>query len=209
MLVLAAIVLASIAACTIDVASDEASPGAATGAGPERARADLATLTVAAQRSMKGYSRDHFPHWNGQGEGCDTRDVVLQRDGTGVRVGDSCKITKGQWLSPYDGKTFTNPRQLDIDHMVPLANAWRSGADSWDDEKRSAFANDLTRPQLLAVSATTNRAKGDQDPSQWRPPDKGYWCEYAQRWIAVKHHWNLAVTAAEKSKLSEMLETCG
>ena len=70
--------------------------------------------------------------------------------------------------------------------MVPLANAWRSGAGKWTEEQRTEFANDLTRPQLMAVSAASNRSKGDQDPSQWKPPQKDYWCEYAQRWIAVK-----------------------
>lgn len=157
---------------------------------------------------MKGYSRDRFPHWASQGDGCDTRDLVLERDGTNVRVTDACKITSGRWTSPYDGKTFTVPQQLDIDHMVPLANAWRSGADAWDDPKRGTFANDLARPQLLAVSTATNRAKGDQDPSLWLPPDRGYWCQYAERWIAVKGYWRLTVTSREKSKLLEILGGC-
>lgn len=172
------------------------------------AQAQLATLTVAAWHSMSGYSRDRFPHWISQGNGCDTRDVVLQRDGTGVTVGDHCKITTGAWLSPYDGKSYSDPEQLDIDHMVPLADAWRTGAADWTDAKRSDFANDLTRPQLLAVSLSANRSKGDQDPSQWKPPTHAYWCTYAQRWIAVKAYWQLTVTAAEKTALNEMLGTC-
>ena len=82
--------------------------------------------------------------------------------------------------------------------MVPLANAWRTGAADWTDAQRSDFANDLTRPQLLAVSLSTNRSKGDQDPSEWKPPRRSYWCVYAQRWVAVKDYWKLRVTAAEK-----------
>ena len=92
--------------------------------------------------------------------------------------------------------------------MVPLANAWRTGAKDWTDDKRGQFANDLTNPQLLAVTIGTNRSKGDQDPSEWKPPRHGYWCVYAQRWVAVKTYWKLSVTANEKAALQEMLGTC-
>jgi hypothetical protein len=172
------------------------------------AKVRLDELVVAAPHAMTGYSRDRFPHWIAQGGGCDTRDVVLKRDGTNVVATSDCKITSGGWISLYDQKTFSDPKLLDVDHMVPLADAWRTGADTWDDAKRSLFANDLVRPQLLAVSASSNRAKGDQDPSTWRPPNKAYWCQYAQRWVAVKRYWQLTVTDKEKSKLVEMLETC-
>ncbi|WP_371129724.1 DUF1524 domain-containing protein [Streptomyces sp. 2231.1] len=57
----------------------------------------------------------------------------------------------------YDGKILTASGQLDIDHIVPLANGWRSGADEWTTAKRRQFANDLTDPQLIAVSASSNR----------------------------------------------------
>lgn len=168
----------------------------------------LATLKVASWHSMNGYSRDRFPHWVSQGEHCDTREVVLKRDGTGVKTDANCKVTAGRWVSPYDDKVVTKAIDLDIDHMVALANAWRTGAWDWTDDKRSAFANDLTRPQLLAVTLQTNRSKGDQDPSEWRPPLRDYWCEYAQSWISVKAFWKLNVTDAEKFALQEMLETC-
>ncbi|MFG2395215.1 DUF1524 domain-containing protein [Streptomyces lavendulae] len=92
--------------------------------------------------------------------------------------------------------------------MVPLANAWRSGAGSWTAERRKEFANDLTRPQLFAVSAATNRAKGDQGPEDWQPPAKGYRCTYATAWTNVKSTYQLTVTEAEKRNLTEMLETC-
>src|SRR5688500_6223045 len=159
--------------------------GSGNGAPADAARA-LDGLAVAASRSMSGYSREKFPHWRRVDENCDVRDTILKRDGTGVVATATCKITKGSWKSAYDGKTFTDPQDLDIDHMVPLANAWRSGADKWTGEQRTEFANDLTRPQLMAVSATSNRSKGDQDPSQWKPPQQSYWCEYARRWITVK-----------------------
>ena len=168
----------------------------------------LGALTVAASRPMSGYSREKFPHWRRVDENCDVRDAVLKRDGTGVEATATCKITKGSWTSAYDGKKFTDPQGMDIDHMVPLANAWRSGADKWTEEQRTEFANDLTRPQLMAVSAASNRSKGDQDPSQWKPPQQGYWCEYASRWITVKSFWGLSVTEREKATLREMLGSC-
>jgi len=168
----------------------------------------LAALTVATKGSMSGYSRDRFPHWISQGNDCDTRDVVLKRDGKNVKATATCKITSGTWVSPYDNKTYTDPQQLDIDHMVPLADAWRSGASKRTDEQRTEFANDLTRPQLLAVSLSQNRSKGDQDPSQWQPPNHAYWCTYAERWISVKAYWKLTVSRAEKTALGDMLGTC-
>src|SRR5690348_11828417 len=107
------------------------------------ANQQLAALQVSAGGSMSGYSRDRFPHWISQGGGCDTRDVVLKREGQNVKVTGDCKIVSGTWHSLYDGKTYTDPQKLDVDHMVPLADAWRHGASSWTDEKRSQFANDL------------------------------------------------------------------
>ena len=186
---------------------DEA-PAAAAGLTRAEAVAQLDALAVGEWASMSGYSRDRFDHWNAQTDGCDTRDVVLRRDGTAVTVTDGCKIVEGTWFSEYDGEMFTDPQTIDIDHMVPLANAWRTGANQWTDEQREDFANDLDRPQLLAVGRSVNRSKGDQDPSQWRPPRSAYWCVYAQDWVAVKTYWKLSVTATEKVALADMLNTC-
>lgn len=175
------------------------------------ARTALGALQVSAPHSMAGYSRAKFPHWQSQsrkGAGCDTREVVLKRDGTGVQQDDQCRATSGTWRSAYDGKSFTVANQLDIDHVVPLANAWRSGADAWSTQRRRALANDLTQPQLIAVSAASNRSKGDQSPDQWKPTLRTYWCTYARAWVDVKQHYALSVTSAEKTALTEMLDTC-
>ncbi|SNT64948.1 Protein of unknown function [Asanoa hainanensis] len=203
----AAALLTATAGC-VPVEPGSAGPRA-TETGPTATESTrlLDQLTVARAASMKGYSRDRFPHWRKAGKNCDVRDTVLSRDGTGVEV-SGCNVVGGRWDSVYDNKVLTDPSGVDIDHMVPLANAWRSGADEWEDEARGDFANDLTRPQLLAVSLNSNRAKGDQDPSQWKPSNRDFWCEYAQDWIAVKHYWKLTVTTAEKSALADMLETC-
>ena len=202
---LLAVVVVSTSACDpLDVPSAAAPPAGDAAASVTT----LDGLTVAGWAPMTGYSRDRFHHWDKQGGGCDTRDVVLKRDGLGVEVGPDCAIAKGSWISAYDGATVTDPQSLDVDHMVPLANAWRTGAASWTDAQREAVANDLTRPQLLAVTATSNRSKGDQDPSEWKPPRRDYWCTYARDWITVKAYWKLSVTAAEKAALADMLGTC-
>ncbi|NEB01903.1 HNH endonuclease [Streptomyces sp. SID13726] len=148
-----------------------------------------------------------FPHWAEQGRHCDTRELVLRRDGTVVTQDDECRAASGKWVSAYDGKTFTDASKMDIDHLVPLANAWRSGANTWDQRKRKEFANDLNHPQLLAVSAATNRAKGDQGPDEWQPPSQTYWCTNARAWTSVKSTYRLTVTAAEKTMLNKMLDT--
>jgi 5-methylcytosine-specific restriction endonuclease McrA len=197
--------LSALAACD---PIDDPLAGQVPATGVDTVGAQLDALAVGEWAPMAGYSRDRFEHWISQGDGCDTRDRVLQRDGQGVSTGDDCHITGGTWFSVYDGQTFTDPSDIDIDHVVPLANAWRTGAAAWSDEERSAFANDLERPQLIAVSASSNRSKGDQDPSEWQPPRHEYWCPYAQSWIAVKSYWQLSVTVDEKEALTEMLGTC-
>jgi hypothetical protein len=170
------------------------------------AQAELNALTVAAEESMDGYSRDKFPHWANQGNGCNTRQVVLKRDAD-YYEGD-CPVTSGKWYSYYDGVTAYSPSEIDIDHIVPLAEAWRSGANAWTTEKRQAFANDLNNPQLIAVSASSNRSKGDQDPSTWKPSRSGAHCAYAKWWIRVKYKWGLTLQSSEKSALQSMLNTC-
>jgi hypothetical protein len=104
---------------------------------------------------------------------------------------------------------LTDSSEVDIDHVVPLANAWRSGAGSseWSTIDRESYAND---PKvLLSAEAGANRAKGDKGPEAWKPPNQDYWCEYARRWIWIKSDWRLTVNPAEKSSLRRMLETCG
>jgi len=133
------------------------------------AQSQLAGLTVAAQGPQTGYSRDLFPHWINQAGTCNTRETVLKRDGTGVVTNDACVATSGSWFSPYDGATWSAASDVDIDHMVPLSNAWKSGAADWTTARRQAFANDLTNPQLLAVTDSVNQAKGDKGPEDWKP----------------------------------------
>ena len=185
---------------------DDARPASGSADDP---RIQLAALVERKPGSMRGYSRDRFPHWSTQAKGgCDTRDLVLERDGTDVVVKPPCTIVSGVWHSPYDGATWKDPADVDIDHVVPLAEAWRSGAADWDDDRREAFANDLDGPGLLTVTDNVNQAKGDQPPNLWKPKLTEYWCTYATLWINTKSKWDLSVTSAERSALLDMLNRC-
>jgi hypothetical protein len=188
-----------------------ASPAQAAPTGiPSKSTAQtyLNALTVAAEANASTYDRDLFPHWITISGTCNTRETVLKRDGTNVVVSSACAATSGSWYSPYDGATWTAASDLDIDHVVPLAEAWRSGASAWTTSKRQSFANDLTRPQLIAVTDNVNQSKSDQDPSTWQPSVTSYRCTYAKMWIAVKYYWSLNLQSAEKTALQTMLNTC-
>jgi hypothetical protein len=182
------------------------------------------TAALGAPRSSggleTGYSREEFPHWSDaeefgwklpsgtpDPESCDARDAALIRDGKGERVEEFCDVVSGEWFDPYGSQTYTDPEDVDIDHVVPLANAWRSGASSWDTAKSESFAN--VPRDLLSVDDGLNQSKGDKGPEAWKPPRKAYWCVYSKKWIAIKHYWKLSVTSAEKSALKQMLGTCG
>lgn len=167
--------------------------------------AALASLTVRDEPARSGYSREKFPHWiDADGDGCKTRCEVLgQEERT-----DLPGLPKG-WYSYYDGATTADASSFDVDHLVPLAEAWDSGAAQWDQARRQSFANDLDEPlSLIAVSATSNRQKSDQDPAEWRPARTDTWCVYATSWVTVKARWQLSVDPAEHTALTEMLATC-
>ncbi|KAI0076687.1 hypothetical protein K474DRAFT_1662736 [Panus rudis PR-1116 ss-1] len=172
------------------------------------ARTYLSELTVATPSNSPAYSRDQFKTWDIISGTCDTRETVLKRDGTNVVTDSSCKATSGHWVSPYDGVATDLASDLDIDHVVPLKEAWISGARSWTAAQREAFANDLTRPQLVAVTDNLNQSKGDRDPASWVPPLASFRCTYARAWVQVKHFYDLTVDSAEKSALQDLLSGC-
>ncbi len=172
------------------------------------ARTELYNLDVAPDGSSSGYSRDKFPHWITVSGACNTRETVLKRDGTGVVTDSSCAATSGSWYSPYDGATWSAASDVDIDHVVPLAAAWRTGASSWTTAQRQAFANDLSNPQLIAVTDNVNQSKGDQTPATWKPSRTAYWCTYAKMWIHVKYRYSLTINSTEEDELYRMLSYC-
>lgn len=158
-----------------------------------------------------GYERDMFLHWiDGDGDGCDTRAEVLFSEAVEVpQVDKDCKLSGGAWFSPYDQVRVTNAGDLDVDHVVGLAEAWQSGADTWISEQRRAFANDLDDPRtLVAVTASVNRSKNSYDPAEWLPPVSAARCVYISDWVAVKTRWDLAVDQKEKDVLLQWANTC-
>lgn len=170
----------------------------------------LAGLVIAPEKAAAPYSRTMYRHWIASGAaGCDVRDRVLIRDATvRPKVYSGCRLVGGTWTSLYDKKTFTTPSSLDVDHVVPLAEAHRSGGWKWSAQRRQAYANDLKGLTLLAVSASSNRSKGDRDPAEWLPPNKAYRCDYAARWVSVKKAWKLTVDKAEATALRRVLRGC-
>ncbi|MFI9833775.1 HNH endonuclease family protein [Streptomyces sp. NPDC051913] len=173
-------------------------------------REALAALPV-QDEDRTGYERTKFRHWiDADRDGCTTRaEVLLDEAVTAPEQGPNCALTGGSWYSPYDDTYFTAARALDIDHLVPLAEAWDSGASAWTSAERQAYANDLDDPRaLIAVSATSNRSKADQDPATWQPPAAGYHCTYATDWITIKTRWGLAIDTAEQAELTDILSEC-
>ncbi|MCE0446775.1 HNH endonuclease family protein [Streptomyces tricolor] len=170
----------------------------------------MAALPV-QDESRAGYTRDKFKHWtDADKDGCNTRAEVLLAEAVNApTAGPRCALTGGAWYSPYDDQYFDNARQLDVDHLVPLAEAWDSGASTWTPKEREAYANDLDDPRaLIAVSAASNRSKADQDPSTWLPPSTGYWCTYVTDWVADKTRYQLSIDPAEQTALAERLAAC-
>ncbi|WP_420614353.1 HNH endonuclease family protein [Candidatus Spongiisocius sp.] len=162
---------------------------------------------VAGER-WNGYDRNLFVHWTDEdADGCDTRREVLLRDAhSDLRVdgGPECRIVSGVWYSPYDDAWVEgSPAGLHIDHVVPLQEAWDSGAHAWDPGRRRAFANDPGG--LAAVTAGINTAKGADDPAQWMPPNPHHRCAYIASWIAIKFRWDLTVDGREAGYLRDLL----
>lgn len=157
----------------------------------ERATAIIETLAVKGRAAKTGYDRSSFSHWRDPDRnGCDARNDILRRDLTNLVIksdSNGCKVLGGALADPYSGKNIDfvfGASLVDIDHVVALSNAWQTGAFQFTSEIRLQFANDPLN--LLAVSASLNRQKGDGDAATWLPPTKSYRCQYVARQIAVK-----------------------
>ena len=157
-----------------------------------------------------GYDRDLFRHWvDADGDGCDTRDEVLIAESLDpVTVGSSCSLDGGRWYSSYDRRTWSASGRIDIDHLVPLAEAWDSGARTWTARTRERYANDLGDARtLIGVTDSVNQSKGDRDPAEWMPTYGT--CRYVRQWVAVKHRWRLSVDRPERRALRSLSSGCG
>lgn len=159
------------------------------------------------------YDRNAWRHWIDADHDCQsTRDEVLVAESE-VPVefvdGRQCRVKRGRWTCPYTGRTVTDPARLDIDHLVPLENAYRSGGWRWPPVQKEKYANDLDDPeQLVAVVASANRSKGSRGPDEWLPPMCVFVCDYVREWRAVKARWGLSMSDSERRRVDEVLSTC-
>ena len=178
---------------------------------PSNVLALLGALMISAEHS-DGYDRDLFKHWiDTDSDGCDTRkEVLLDEAVAAPSQGNRCSLQNGTWISRYDGVTAQGDGgDFDVDHLVPLAEAWESGAYAWTSQRREDFANDLGyADSLIAVSAKSNRSKGARDPASWLPPETEQHCWYAASWVNVKTRWTLAIDQVEANTLHNILNGC-
>ena len=160
-----------------------------------------------AEEHIGGYKRSLFKHWiDANKNGKDTRaEVLIAESLVSVRLSSTGKtVSTGKWLSLYDGETWTLASDVDVDHVVALAEAWRSGAWKWSSARRQAYANDLgVAWTLRAVTDNVNQAKSDDDPKYWLPPLESATCLYLTEWVAVKIRWKLTVDAEERQSIRD------
>ena len=171
---------------------------------------EVASVRIAPEREG-GYQRRLFKHWSDlDGDGCDTRrEVLIEESIEPVTVAIGCSLQGGRWYSAFDGVETDDPSTFDVDHMVPLKEAWDSGAWAWDAARRQAFANDTTLADaLIAVSASSNRSKGSKDPAEWMPPLESFRCSYVAAWLAVKRAWKLSMDEAEYETIETWTQKC-
>ncbi len=186
-------------------------PSQASSAVTERLRYAIGHLPVAAHSHAAGYDRSkEFGNWTTQNGSCDTRAVVLQDESLEPTTQNSnCTVETGKWYSFYNATYYRSAYggAVQIDHVVPVENAWVSGAWRWTQATRVRYYNDLGDPRtLVAVDRYDNEAKGDQDPTRWMPSHGA--CRYIQYWVVVKVRWHLTVTRAEKAKLATVAGGC-
>lgn len=186
-----------------------------TDAGAAPAVSATATPNPTSEAAATDYDRELFgPRWaDVDRNGCDTRNDTLARDLTDVTYKpdtNGCVVLTGTLHDPYTGETvaFTRVSEgyqpVQIDHIIPLAVAWASGADSWTDEQRTRFANDPANLQ----TTTANQTKGDSTPSAWMPPGELAACEYSTRYLEVATDYALDISAADRDALTTALISC-
>ncbi|MFF9472672.1 HNH endonuclease [Streptomyces roseolus] len=187
------------------VLSPLAAPAPTASAGVQLFPDALAELTEATE-DPAGYEKSAFPHWDeglDAADGCDTRaEVLLEEAVEAPAIGAGCALTGGRWTSFYDGQSVTDASLLRVDHLVPLEEAWASGASGWTAARRAAYANDQgAAATLVAVTARSLRAKAGQDPAAWVPDDRAAYCRYVGEWVGTKLRWGLSVDKDEKEAL--------
>ena len=175
------------------------------------ARQKLSVIAITPEH-LGDYRREDWPHWRPGRSRCISvrEEVLISQSRTPVLMAqDGCSIQSGLWIDPYSGNSFTDPKRLDVDHLVPLEEANQSGGWAWSREKRVEFANDIsTGFSLIAVSAEANRSKGSKGPEEWLPSNAAERCNYVVHWIMVKAKWELSVDQREHDSIALNLAAC-
>ena len=172
----------------------------------------LQTLKIKGRAPKTDYTREQFGAGWTTLQGCDTRNIILNRDLTKVQIDESCNVTQGTLNDPYTGKVIAFVRgsatsgDVQIDHVVALSDAWQKGAQQLSKDKRIELANDPL--ELLAVDGPSNQQKSDGDAATWLPPNKAFRCQYVTRQIAVKQKYTLWITQAEYDAIAAVLHSC-
>jgi hypothetical protein len=172
----------------------------------------LVTIPIKGRAPKTDYKRTQFGDGWATVEGCDTRNVILNRDLKNPIIGDGCKVLSGTLDDPYTGKIILFNRGADtsddvqIDHVVALSDAWQKGAQNITSAERVKLANDPL--ELLAVEGKANQVKSDGDAATWLPPNKSFRCQYVARQIAVKAKYHLWMTQAEHDVIQRVLNGC-
>ena len=182
---------------------------------PSAARpATTLAITVApVPTDIAEYNRSQWKHWADEDGDCqDARQEVLISESlieVTLEPERKCRVETGRWYGAFTGIYVEAPGDLDIDHLVPLKNAHDSGGWAWSADRKQEYANYLVDlDHLIAVTKGANRSKGAKGPEEWRPPDEGYWCQYATDWTEVKMQWGLTMTQRETKAVIAMLDTC-
>lgn len=168
-------------------------------------------VNIAPENTSVKYDRKDYGGWiDADNNGLDTRQEVLAVESlTHVTLNDDDKVVGGYWVGIYTGFVTNTPQTLDVDHMVPLKEAHRSGGWKWDTKRKKKYANYLKDPNhLIAVKAQANRSKGTKDPSKWMPPNRAYWCQYLKSWIKIKRDWGLTMDTVEASSVKKGFKVC-
>lgn len=168
------------------------------------------------------YNRDEWKHWISAGSSCwNMREEVLYQQAEKGSVvlldknkketknkSSACSISSGKWNDLYTGKTFTNPKDIDIDHMIPLKYTATHGGQAWDSKKKEKYANSIDGNHLIAVSASANRSKSDKGPGSWMPSNKAYHCRYVFDWVTVASKWNISLSKNDVNQIKTTLKGC-
>lgn len=175
-----------------------------------------ARLRIVDPLPLDEYDRDFFgPAWQRvEPQLCDTRNEVLQEWLSDVIIAapHECSVESGWFVDPYTGHYIEflrgpeTSKEVHVDHVVALADAWRKGAAEWSPPQAQEFANDPLN--LIPTQGWVNEAKGADDAASWMPHNEGFWCSFAVQQVLVKDKYDLGVTDAEVAKLLAALDTC-